>query len=85
MQVIAEVTSYQQLIDGMRTWLHQLGSTFLELDRIAGWPDGYASKIFAPRPQKKLGNKSWPLTFAATGTKRCWSWMSSSSPESKTG
>jgi hypothetical protein len=41
----------------------------LEIDRLAGWPDGYTSKIFASRPKKKLGNKSWPLALAATGTK----------------
>jgi hypothetical protein len=64
---LATVTNYLGLIAALRARIAELGISFETVDQVAGWADGYASKVLAPEPS--LGHKSkramGPMSFDA--------------------
>jgi hypothetical protein len=47
---LAVVSNYLALIAALRARIAELGISFSTLDQVAGWTDGYASKVLAPEP-----------------------------------
>jgi hypothetical protein len=64
---LAVVSNYLALIAGLRARVLELGVSFETIDQVAGWCDGYASKVLAPEPS--LGHKTkramGPMAFDA--------------------
>jgi hypothetical protein len=44
-----------EVVEALRVWRDERGITHEVFDEIAGWADGYASKLLAPEPIKNLG------------------------------
>jgi hypothetical protein len=55
------VTSREEIVAVLRERRDELNISHETIDAVAGWADGYASKIFAPTPMKNLG----PTSLAA--------------------
>jgi hypothetical protein len=53
----------------LRTRIEAMQITRLQLDELAGLPGGYSSKLFSPKPLKKLGRLSLPLILGALNIK----------------
>jgi hypothetical protein len=51
----AEVTSYTELIAGIRQKLAALGIRYVDFDDLAGFPSGLTGKAFGPSQVKRLG------------------------------
>jgi hypothetical protein len=62
---LATVNNYLGLIAALRTRIAELDISYATVDTIAGWTDGYASKVLAPEPS--VGSKSkramGPMSF----------------------
>jgi hypothetical protein len=51
----AEITSYTELMTGIRAQVTALGIRLLDFDDLAGFPAGLSGKIFGPSQVKRLG------------------------------
>jgi hypothetical protein len=64
---LAVVSNYLALIAALRARVLELGVSYATVDTIAGWTEGYASKVLAPEPS--VGSKSkramGPMSFDA--------------------
>lgn len=56
-----------ELIAALRTRAQSLGLAYGTVDEIAGLPDRYTSKLFAPQPIKNLGPISFEAILGALG------------------
>jgi hypothetical protein len=65
--VLATVCDYDELQRALRDRADELNLSRQEIDRLARLPPGYASKLLAPQPIKKLGNSSLPFLLSALG------------------
>lgn len=69
------IESYSDLVAALRARRKALGLSQLELDLIAGWAEGYASKLEMsdrpdPRPgARSLGKESLPIALGALQAK----------------
>jgi hypothetical protein len=68
-RMLAEINSYEDLHRALRTRAEELQLSRESIDAISGIPPGYAAKLLAPRPIKKLGGLSMPLVLPALGVK----------------
>ena len=59
------VRSMDDLQKILRARAEELAHPRCELDRVTGLPDGWCSKLLAPRPVKRIGAKSLPLLLEA--------------------
>lgn len=50
-----EVTSYTELMAGIQARLGELGIRQVDFDKLAGFPEGLAGKVFGPSQVKRLG------------------------------
>jgi hypothetical protein len=66
-RALAVVRTYDDLHAALRARSAEREMTRAELDRRAGFTDGHAGKILAPRKTKRLGQTSWPLMLGALG------------------
>jgi hypothetical protein len=69
MQPIAEVTGYSSLHVTIRARLASLGLARWQIGELAGVPDGYAAKVLAPYPVRKIGIDLWVAFLRAAGLK----------------
>jgi hypothetical protein len=60
-KVLGTFDSIESLHGILRARAEELGLSRETIDAISGLPAGYASKLFSPRPIKRLGSKSLPL------------------------
>src|SRR5262245_25793986 len=67
MRVVDTVTSYEQLHVPLRQRMASLGLTREDVGALAGVPDGYAGKVFAPYPVRKIGIDLWVAFAQAAG------------------
>lgn len=63
----APIRSMPELISALRTRAQTLGLAYGTVDAIAGLPDRYTSKLFAPVPIKNLGPISFEAILGALG------------------
>lgn len=68
-QALAYFSSYTELHAALRQRAEALGISRETIDAISGLQPGYAAKLLAPRPLKKLGALSMGLLFGALGCK----------------
>jgi hypothetical protein len=59
------VTTEAELLALLRARRDELQLTHMELDRLTGWADGYASKVLSPEPLKGFTEKSLSLVLDA--------------------
>lgn len=66
-RVIANVTSYEELIAALRWRVNELNVAGEQLDDFAGLPRGYLSKLVGARPIRRLGMTSFAPVLAGLG------------------
>jgi len=65
---IAEITSYEGLLDAIRRRLVELDTTFERLDDVAGLARGYSQRILSlTSPSKCLGSMSFAVILQTLG------------------
>ena len=64
---IAVAHTLDDVQKAMRARYQELGVTLADLDAIAGFTDGHASKLLAPHPKKRLGRRSLEWLMEAMG------------------
>jgi hypothetical protein len=69
MNVLGEISSYEDLHRIMRARASELRLSRQSIDAVAGLTPGYASILLSPRPIKKLGSLSMALILPALGMK----------------
>src|ERR1700742_2114939 len=52
---MTEVTTYTELIEGLRARVGELGVRYQDFDDLAGFPAGLSGKVFGPSQVKRLG------------------------------
>jgi hypothetical protein len=67
MREIARCRSYAEIQAGLRIWADELGLSRKVIDERSGLQDGYAAKILAENPSKRLGNNMLPLLLETLG------------------
>lgn len=65
--LIAEVTSYTELIEGLRTRVGELGVRYQDFDELAGFPAGLTGKVFGMLQVKRLGPEKMFDAIRAAG------------------
>lgn len=66
-EVVALISTYEDFHAALRARAEQLGVSRETIDAMAGLPSGYASKVLAPKPMKRIGPTSLPLLVPALG------------------
>jgi hypothetical protein len=69
-RVIANVSSYEQMLDALRARINELQINGERFDEYAGLPRGYLSKLVGVRPIRRLGMQSFQPVLSALGL-RC--------------
>lgn len=64
---LATVRSYEELHAAMRARAAELEVTRETIDAVSGLQSGYAGKVLAPKPMKRLGPTTLPLMLGALG------------------
>jgi hypothetical protein len=64
-RVLGEFQTFEQLQPLLRARAEELQLSREQIDEIAGFCQGFANKLLAPRPTKKLGTVSLPLMIGA--------------------
>jgi hypothetical protein len=63
----ANVTSYVELIDAIRTRVGAIGVRYQDFDVLAGWAAGLSGKVFGPSEVKRLGPEKMFDALRAAG------------------
>jgi hypothetical protein len=66
-RILASIATYPELIQALRSWAFELGTTYDAIDQVAGWEGRYVAKLLSPRPVKTFGQISLGLVLAALG------------------
>ena len=69
-RVIADVSSYEQMLAALRARVNELQINGERFDEYAGLPRGYLSKLVGAKPIRRLGMVSFEPVLAALGL-RC--------------
>src|SRR6516165_11042366 len=69
-RVIADVSSYEQMLDALRQRVTELQIHGTRFDDFAGLPIGYLSKLIGPNPIRRIGMTSFEPLMTALGL-RC--------------
>jgi hypothetical protein len=63
----AEITSYTELVNGIRSQLGALGIRYEDFDELAGFAAGLSGKVFGPAQVKRLGPEKMFDAIRAAG------------------
>ena len=66
-RVIADVSSYEQMLAALRSRYNELQINGERFDEFAGLPRGYLSKLIGARPVRRLGMTSFAPVLAGLG------------------
>jgi hypothetical protein len=66
-RVLANVVSYQDMLDALRSRVAELQIAGEAFDAYAGLPVGYLSKLIGPKPARRLGMISFQPVLAGLG------------------
>ena len=69
-RVIADVSSYEQMLAALRSRVTELQINGERFDEYAGLPRGYLSKLVGAKPTRRIGMQSWTPVLAGLGL-RC--------------
>jgi hypothetical protein len=67
LRVLADVNSYEQMLDALRRRVTELEVNGEAFDQYAGLPRGYLSKLIGARPVRRLGMTSFTPVLAGLG------------------
>ena len=65
--MIADVTSYEQMLAALRARVNELQLNGERFDEFAGLPRGYLSKLIGAKPIRRLGMTSFAPVLAGLG------------------
>ena len=68
--IIADVSSYEQMLEALRQRVNELQINGERFDEYAGLPRGYLSKLVGANPVRRLGMTSFEPVLSALGL-RC--------------
>src|SRR6516162_5037704 len=68
-RVIGEFVEYSDFIQTVRNRVTELGIHGTRFDALAGWPEGYLSKLTCERPVRRIGMTSMGPLLSAMGVK----------------
>jgi hypothetical protein len=66
-RILATVVDYAGLVAALRSWVHELGTTFECIDHVAGLPTRYCAKLLGPVPVRGLNKTSMGPLLATLG------------------
>jgi len=66
-RVIADVTSYEQMLAALRARVNELQLNGERFDEFAGLPRGYLSKLIGAKPIRRLGMTSFAPVLTGLG------------------
>jgi hypothetical protein len=66
-RVIADVSSYEQMLAALRARVKELEIHGERFDAFAGLPEGYLSKLIGPRPVRRIGPTSFAPVLSGLG------------------
>jgi hypothetical protein len=69
-RIIADVSSYEQMVDALRQRVQELSINGERFDEYAGLPRGYLSKLVGANPVRRLGMTSFEPVLSGLGL-RC--------------
>jgi len=69
-RIIADVSSYEQMLTALRARVAELQINGERFDEYAGLPRGYLSKLVGAKPIRRIGMTSWTPVLAGLGL-RC--------------
>lgn len=69
MDVLGEIRSYEDLHSLLRARVNALQISRAQLNEIAGFQSGYAEKLLAAKPMRKLGTMSLAVILPALGVR----------------
>src|SRR6516164_3938862 len=68
-KVLGEFVEYSDFVQAVRNRVVELGIHGTRFDSLAGWPEGYLSKLTAQRPVRRIGMSSMGPLLSAMGVK----------------
>ena len=68
-KVLGEFVEYSDFIQTVRNRVAELGIHGTRFDSLAGWPEGYLSKLTCARPVRRIGISSLGVLCSAMGVK----------------
>ena len=70
-RIIADVSSYEQMLAALRARINELQINGERFDEYAGLPRGYLSKLVGAKPIRRLWMTSFQPVLAALGLSAC--------------
>jgi hypothetical protein len=68
-RIIGEIKDYDSFTACLRRWIKQVGTTYADIDAIAGLPSNYLSKLISTTPVRSFSRMSLGSTLQAMGLK----------------
>ena len=68
-RIVGEFVEYSDFVQAIRDRVAELGIHGTRFDSLAGWPEGYLSKLTCERPVRRIGISSMGPLLSAMGVK----------------
>jgi hypothetical protein len=68
-KIVGEFVEYSDFVQAVRNRVADLAIHGTRFDALAGWPEGYLSKLTAQRPARRIGMTSMGPLLSAMGVK----------------
>jgi hypothetical protein len=68
-RIVGEFVEYSDFVQAVRNRVAELGIHGTRFDSLAGWPEGYLSKLICARPVRRIGMTSMGPLLSAMGVK----------------
>ena len=68
-RIVGEFVEYSDFVQTVRNRVTELGIHGTRFDALAGWPEGYLSKLICERPVRRIGMTSLGPLLSAMGVK----------------
>ena len=68
-KIVGEFVEYSEFMQAIRNRVAALGIHGTRFDSLAGWPEGYLSKLTCARPVRRIGISSLGVLCSAMGVK----------------
>jgi hypothetical protein len=68
-RIVGEIIEYSDFVETIRNRVAELGIHGTRFDALAGWPEGYLSKLICAHPVRRIGMTSMGPLLSAMGVK----------------
>ena len=68
-KIVGEFVEYSEFMQAIRNRVAALGIHGTRFDNLAGWPEGYLSKLVCARPVRRVGIQSMGTLLSTIGVK----------------